>query len=209
MNKILLLEDDPILGKTLKRFLEKNNFKIDWAKNGDEAIDFSYKNSYILYLFDINVPLMKGDDLLLSLREAEDKTPCILISALIEIESITKGFQNGADDYIKKPFEPAELLIRIKAKTNQLQKRIRYKDFEIFTESDKNFHNNQELYLSFTHKEILKILIFRYPNVVTKEELISLQDAQNDIALRVNITKLKQKLNLEIINIRGVGYKLA
>jgi DNA-binding response OmpR family regulator len=71
---------------------------------------------YDLYLFDINVPDMNGFDLLEQLRNAEDLTPTIFISALSDIASITKGFALGADDYLKKPFYPEELLVRVEAK---------------------------------------------------------------------------------------------
>ena len=209
MNKILLLEDDPLLAKTLKKFLEKNNFDITWAKDGEEALDFSYENRYDLYLFDINVPLLNGDDLLLSLREADDKTPCIIISALVDIESMTKGFDSGADDYVKKPFDPEELLIRIKAKTNSLKKYITYKDYKLQLDTQEIFYKDQIFHLSHLLKNIFISLLTHYPNPVTKEELSFLFEKPNDLSLRVNITKLKQKLNIDIQNVRGVGYKLA
>jgi DNA-binding response OmpR family regulator len=208
LNKILLLEDDPSLAKSLIKFLSKNGYKIDWAKDGEEASSLSYDENYLLYLFDINVPQYNGDDLLADLRQAEDFTPCILISALVDIESVTKGFRSGADDYIKKPFEPQELLIRIEAKTNQLTNSIRYKDYELVIDEDKILYQNSEIFLSYTLKYILISLIKNYPNPSTKEELMEYLEAQNDLALRVNITKLKKKLNIDIQNIRGIGYKL-
>ena len=208
MNKILLLEDDPLLAKTLKKFLEKNSYKVDWVKNGDEASQFSYTNKYDLYLFDINVPLFNGDDLLLALRDSGDKTPAILISALVDIQSITKGFKSGADDYIKKPFDPQELLIRIKSKTNRLTKSLNYKEYKLLLDEERIFHKDEEIFLSHIHKNIFISLMKNYPNPVTKEELMLFLESQNDLALRVNITKLKQKLSIDIQNIRGVGYKL-
>ncbi len=131
MNKLLLLEDDPNLSKSLIKYLKLNGYEVDWAKNGEEAMDFSYKNSYDLYLFDINVPLLNGVDLLTELRNAEDFTPTIIISAMVDIESVTKGFIAGADDYVKKSFDPEELLIRIKAKTVSLKKSLTFRDFEL------------------------------------------------------------------------------
>ena len=111
--RILLLEDDYELGETLKELLESHDYEVDLVENGDDAVDASYDNSYDLYVFDINVPDINGLDLLKSLREADDKTPAIFISALVDLNSITKGFEVGADDYIKKPFFPEELLIRL------------------------------------------------------------------------------------------------
>jgi DNA-binding response OmpR family regulator len=208
LNKILLLEDDPLLAKTLIKFLQKNSFEVVWAKDGEEASSLTYDDNFDLYLFDINVPLYNGDDLLKDLREAQDFTPCILISALVDIESITKGFMSGADDYIKKPFEPDELIIRIKSKTNNLKNSIKYKDYEIILEKDKILYKGQEIFLSNIHKNILISLIKNYPNPVTKDELMLFLEIPNDLALRVNMTKLKQKISIDIKNIRGVGYKL-
>jgi len=209
LNKILLLEDDPLLGKTLKKFLEKNSFEVVWAKNGEEAETFSYNETFLLYLFDINVPLYNGDDLLLDLRDSGDRTPCLLISALIDIKSITKGFQSGADDYIKKPFDPQELLVRIQAKTAMLQESIKYGEYELFLTTQNITYKGEEYLLSHTQKNIFIALLKNYPNLVIKEELLLFLESQNSLALRVNITKLKQKLAVDIQNVRGVGYKLA
>ena len=208
MNKILLLEDDPNLSKTLIKYLKINGYEVDWAKNGEEAINLSYDNSYALYLFDINVPLISGVDLLTALREAEDFTPTIIISAMIDIETVTKGFIAGADDYVKKPFDPEELLIRIKAKTATLKSKITFKEFEIDLQSQKIYYKKEVLYLANVQKNLLISLIQNHPNPVSKHELMLLLEKPTDLALRVNIAKLKKSLNIEIQNIRGVGYKI-
>lgn len=208
MSKILLLEDDPLIAKSLVKFLTKNNYKVTWAKDGDEASSLSYDNNYDLYLFDINVPRFNGDDLLLALRQYGDKTPCILISALVDIQSITKGFVSGADDYVKKPFEPQELLLRIKAKTTQLIKTIKYKEYALLVDENKILYKGEELILSKTIKDIFISLLKSYPNLVTTDELMLFLASSSNTALRVNITKLKQKTTIDIQSIRGVGYKL-
>ena len=208
MIKLLLLEDDPNLSKTLIKYLKINGYEVDWAKNGEEAMDLSYDNAYALYLFDINVPLLNGVDLLTALREAEDFTPTIIISAMIDIDSVTKGFIAGADDYVKKPFDPEELLIRIKAKTAMLKEKIRFRDFELDLQSQEIRYKNETLYLANIQKNILISLIKNQPNPVTKEELLLLLDKPTDLALRVNIAKLKKVIDIEIKNIRGVGYKI-
>ncbi len=208
MSKILLLEDDPNLSKTLIKYLSQNGFEVDWAKNGEEAVDMSYDNSYDLYLFDINVPLINGVDLLTSLREAEDFTPCIIISAMVDVQSVTKGFIAGADDYVKKPFDPEELLIRIKAKTALLKDRIDFKGFRIDLESEKIFKNDKEIDLGDVQKKLFLSMVRNYPNPVSKDELMLLLDKPTDLALRVNISKLKKNLELNIQSIRGVGYKI-
>ena len=208
MTKLLLLEDDPILSKALIKYLGYHDCEVDWAKNGEEAMDLSYENTYDLYLFDINVPLLNGIDLLEALRDAEDFTPTIIISALIDVGSITKGFIAGADDYIKKPFDPEELLIRIKAKTSRLKEKFKFKDFEIDIQKEEILYEGEPLYLGVVQKNILISLIRNQPNPVTKDELMLLLDKPSDLALRVNISKLKKNLNIEIKNVRGVGYQI-
>jgi DNA-binding response OmpR family regulator len=208
LTKLLLLEDDPILSKTLIKYLTHHGCEVDWAKNGEEAMDLSYENNYNLYLFDINVPLLNGLDLLSALRDAEDFTPTIIISALVDVGSITKGFIAGADDYMKKPFDPEELLIRIKAKTSSLKERLKFKDFEIDIQKEEIFHEGKEIYLGLVQKNLFISLIKNQPNPVTKDELMLLLDKPSDLALRVNMSKLKKNLNIEIKNIRGVGYQI-
>ena len=208
MIKILLLEDDPILGKALKKVLVKNSYEVNWTKDGEDAARITYNEKFDLYLFDINVPLFNGDDLLYSLRQAGDRTPCLLISALVDIESITKGFSSGADDYIKKPFEIDELLVRIKAKTSSFKAILQYKDYQYLIDDDILLYKNEEIHLPYTQKKILLHLIKSFPNPSHKDALFELLEVQNNLALRVNISKIKQKINIDIKNIRGVGYKL-
>ena len=208
MNRLLLLEDDPNLAKTLIKYLKFNGYEVDWAKDGEEAVELSYNNQYLLYLFDINVPRLNGIDLLKSLRDAEDFTPAIIISALVDIDSVTQGFMAGADDYLKKPFDPEELLLRIKVKTASLQKSISYRDYELYPQSNEIFHKGEALFLGNVQKSIFMALLKNHPNPVTYDELLNLLDKPNENALRVNIVKLKKILNIEIKNIRGVGYKI-
>jgi len=203
-----LLEDDPSLSKSLIKYLTHHEYEVDWAKNGEEAMDLSYDNSYDLYLFDINVPLMNGVDLLTALREADDFTPTIIISALIDIASVTQGFIAGADDYLKKPFDPEELLVRIKAKTSTLKDTLKFKDFEIDIQQETITSNKVPVYLGDVQKNIFISLVKNYPNPVTKDELMLLLEKPSDLALRVNIAKLKKNLDIEIKNVRGVGYQI-
>ena len=208
MSKILLLEDDQILNKTLTKLLKKEGFEIDSAFTGEEAIDLSFKNRYDLYLFDINVPLIKGDDIIKELRDSGDMTPAVIISALIDIDSITKGFMAGADDYIKKPFDFDELIVRIKAKMQNLRNQISFKEFVVDLQKDIVYQNNNPISLGDIQKKLLIALIKNYPNPIPKEVLMEELNIQSEGALRTNIAKLKKKLNIKIENIRGVGYKI-
>ncbi|WP_067331544.1 response regulator transcription factor [Sulfurovum riftiae] len=208
MTRLLLLEDDPNLSKTLMKYLKKHSYDVDWAKTGEEAMELSYDTPYDLYLFDINVPLINGIDLLSELRNAEDFTPTIIISALVDIGSITRGFIAGADDYLKKPFDPEELLVRIKAKTSTLKEVLKFRNFVIDMQKDEIFKDGEQLFLGEVQKNLLLSLIKNHPNPVTKEELLLLHEKPSDLALRVNIAKLKKSLGVDIENVRGVGYKV-
>jgi DNA-binding response OmpR family regulator len=208
MIKILLLEDDPNLAKSLIKYLQRHDYKVDWAKQGEEAIDFSYYNSYNLYLFDVNVPLINGIEVLTRLRHAEDRTPTIIISAQIDIDSMTKGFTAGADDYIKKPFDPDELLLRIKAKTMLLKKTIMVHSYNLVLNTNEIYYNNMLYKMSEVQKNIFIQLLITYPNPVSKEALMESMLSKSDGALRVNIVKLKKDTGLDIQVVRGVGYKI-
>lgn len=206
--KLLLLEDDPLLSKTLIRYLENNDYKVDWAKTGEEAMEMSYDHTYDLYLFDINVPLISGIDLLTELRDAEDFTPAIIISALQDTASVTRGFIAGADDYLKKPFEPEELLVRIKAKTDALRKELHIKGYSIDLQKEEIRKEGKLLFLGAVQKSLLLALFRHYPNPATKETLMDLLEKPTDLALRVNIAKIKKALGIDIRNVRGVGYQI-
>ena len=91
-----------------------NEYKVDLVYDGEEALNKAYEEHYDLYVFDVNVPAIKGFDLLKMLRDNDDTTPAIFITSLNDIEDVSAGFESGADDYIKKPFDLAELMIRIK-----------------------------------------------------------------------------------------------
>jgi len=208
IDTLLLLEDDPMLAKSLIKYLEQKNYHIDWAKHGEEALDLSYENRYQLYLIDINVPLLNGVDLLQSLRESGDMTPAIIISAQVDMQSVTQGFIAGADDYLKKPFDPEELLIRIKAKTNALHTVRMVGSLEVNLDKEEIYQEGKPYYLPEVQKRIFFSLIRHHPNPVPKEELLFLLEKPTDLALRVNIAKMKKTLGIQIKSIRGVGYQI-
>jgi DNA-binding response OmpR family regulator len=208
MAEILLLEDDEILGQTIAGALRLEGYEVTCAKNGGEALDLTYEKRFDLYLFDVNVPLISGFDLLGELREAGDATPAFFVTALNDIGSLSRGFDAGCDDYIKKPFDLDELLIRVAAAVNKSVQPVRYRDIAFDPETGQLLQNGAEVDLQKVEKAIFELLIERVGQTVTKEAFYDVMEKPSDVALRVHIAALKKRFGLELSNIRGVGYRL-
>lgn len=208
MAKILLLEDDSVLAETIQDLLSSEGHDVTLARDGTEAIDLSYEGSFDIYLFDVNVPEVNGFDLLKSLRDADDATPAIFITALADIASISKGFKAGADDYIKKPFDPDELLVRIEAKAGKRAVRLVNGPVSYDVSKRSVYLEDAIVDLGEVQREILHLLMEHAGQNVDKSLFYDVMEIPSDSALRVHITKLKKLLPLEITNVRGVGYRL-
>jgi len=206
--KILLLEDDYALAETLEELLESNGYIVDLVHNGNDAIDASYEQSYDLYVFDINVPDISGIELLQSLREAEDITPTIFISALVDLNTIAKGFEVGADDYIKKPFFPEELLIRVRAKLAVVKRDIEFENVRYFPVRKELYIDNKIVSLGEVQECLCDIFMSNIGKVLDKSILMDCLVQPSDTALRVALNKFKNITKLPIKNVRGVGYIL-
>jgi len=113
--RILLLEDDQQLHSTIREFLEYLDYTVLSAHDAHEAQDILYEQRVDLMLLDVKVPYQNGFDLLCDLREQGDQTPAIFITSLHSVEDLTRGFDAGCDDYIRKPFSLKELQLRIEA----------------------------------------------------------------------------------------------
>lgn len=214
MSKILLVEDDLILGESLEELLESEGFEVDLVRDGNEAIDKTYSSKFDLYLFDVDIPFINGFELLKDLRKAEDKTPCIFITAQIDIDSLNTGFEVGGDDYIKKPFDSDELIIRINSQIKKSFKSyssdIIYADISYNINIKRVFKNNSELLLSPMELKLFELFIKNIDKIITKEDILyNIYDGNegSEGVLRVQISKLK-KLGLNIRNIRSIGYIL-
>ena len=208
VKNILLLEDDTLLAETLQELLESEGYKVTLVLDGGAAADASYESSFDLYVFDINVPEINGLELLESLRGADDKTPAIFISALVDLNSISKGFAVGADDYIKKPFFPEELLIRVNAKLAQQSSTIDYEDLSYDPQTKTLRKGGSAIALGEVQERLFDLFIHNIDQVLDKELLLESLEKPSPTALRVALTKLKQTTGLNIKNLRGIGYIL-
>jgi DNA-binding response OmpR family regulator len=205
---ILLLEDDALLAETIKEMLEENGYGVDLAENGDEAAELAYAKSYDLYIFDVNVPEINGFELLKALRDASDKTATLFMSAMVDIKSISKGFELGAQDYLKKPFYPEELLIRVKAKLSVPDALFVCGDFSYDAKKNVFEKAGKRLVLGEVQQRLFQEFYRNHSRVVDKELLLECLGHPSPTALRVAINKLKQTTGLPIENVRGVGYVL-
>ena len=209
MMKILLLEDDKILCDSLREFLELEGYIVDVAHRGLEVFDLTFEKEYDLYILDVNVPDVDGFDVLSSLKEAGDTTPAIYITALTDINSIAKGFEIGADDYIKKPFDPEELVIRIKRKYQQEKEVLLYLNDIVYNPTSKVLQKSGvTIGLGDVQQNIFHTLMVEQNKIVNSYTLLDFLEQPSANALRVNLAKLKNKLDINIKNIRGQGYMI-
>jgi len=204
---ILLLEDDTTLNESLTEYLELEGFNVDSAFSASEVYDKTYKNNYDLYIFDINLPQSSGFEVLQNLKEANDNTPTIYITALTDTNSVIKGFNIGAQDYIKKPFDPEELVIRIKSRF-LANTTIKYKDLTYNLETKELYKNDKLVALGDVGISIMHLFLTNIGNVVPTDSLLNILKEPSTNALRVNLAKLKKKLDIEFKNIRSQGYML-
>jgi len=214
MARILLLEDDAILSETLCELLESQGYEVSSVKNGNTLLDITQNHSYELMLFDVNVPDYNGFELLDMLRKSGDKTPCIFLTSLNDIASLSKGFEVGADDYLKKPFDFDELLVRIGAilrkSFSSEQNILKYKNLLYKISTNELYDGNELLLLAPQEQKLLALFFKRQGETITKEDFLYELDNDSESsegALRVYITKLR-KVGLEIQTIKGTGYRL-
>lgn len=214
--KILLLEDDELFAETLEDFLDDNDFSVDIAKNGKEALGLNYESNYDLYLLDINVPEINGLELLKDLRESGDTTPAIYLTSYKDKETLQQGFLNGADDYLKKPVDLDELLLRIKSILNRvgkIKKDVIFEDGYIFESAMKRvMKNGVDTNTPMKVIELLELFLENNSSVITKEMIVnrlwSIDEEYSEGSIRVYINHLKKIVGKDrVTNIKNVGYK--
>lgn len=217
MYKILLLEDDKLFASTIEDFLEDEGFEIDIAYDGEQCLDLNYENKYDLYIFDINVPKINGLDLLEQLRQAGDETPSIFLTSYKDKETLHEGFLKGCDDYLKKPVDLDELILRIKALFKRNKKSFEAikltETLEFDSISKRVYENGADLNLPIKVLELLELFIEHRGEIVTKQMIISklwsAGEEYSEGSIRVYINSIKKLLGKDSLsNIKGVGYKI-
>jgi DNA-binding response OmpR family regulator len=208
-----LLEDDKLFNETLQDFLEEEGFVLDYALDPYSALELTYKQIYDLYLFDVNLPYESGFDLLQKLRQSGDTTPTIFLTSREDKASLTEGFESGADDYMKKPIDLDELLLRIGAllRRQVRKERVNIGNYMLDMVAKTLYLHDEPLEVTQKAVELLVLLVESRGEVVSaeviKNRLWAAGQHASDGSLRVYITQLKKYFPQAIVNVRGIGYK--
>jgi len=215
---ILVIDDDTRLRTLLGRFLEENNFNVSLAKDTTEARAVMQNTNFDLLIIDVMMPQENGIDFTSSLRQ-NSKTPVIMLTARGEFDDRIKGLEAGADDYLQKPFEPKELLLRI----NNILKRVgvsqttasnvcNFGDFNFNLTESRLKRGEEFIHITESEAKILAILCKEKGNPVSREKLSNLCGGIDDRSIDVQITRLRKKIEVNpkqphyLQTVRNLGY---
>ncbi len=226
--KILLVEDDQNFGDVLRSYLEMHEYEVTLGTDGAQGLELYRQGTFDLGIFDVMMPKKDGFTLASDIREAGSEMPIIFLTAKAMKEDVVKGFKTGGDDYITKPFNSEELLLRIQAilKRSQPRQEDDTKEFEIG-----KFHFNFPLrILTFNHggedeekmklspkeAQLLRLFALKMNDILPRSEaLTKIWGEDNYFTARsmdVFVTKLRKYLKrdeqIEIVNIHGNGFQL-
>jgi two-component system response regulator ArlR len=220
--RILLVEDEKYLAQALEQVLQKNNYTVDLAYDGEYGLDCALSGIYDVIVLDIMLPKMNGLEVLKSLRNERNSTPVLLLTAKSETQDKVKGLDLGADDYLAKPFKTEELLARLRAlsrrkETIVFNNALAYNDIELNTNSLVLYCGTREFKLTLKESQILELLIRMEEMFVSKDSIIEkvwgFDGEAGDSHVEVYISFLRKKLKAlksttAIKTVRGVGYSL-
>ncbi len=215
--KILLLEDELMLQSSIVEYLETLGHLCCAFSNGEKAKESFDEQQYDLMIFDINVPSLNGLDLFEYIKDTQCHTPVIFISALIDIESITKAFHLGAADYIKKPFHLQELGLRVQkiskdVKDSKRQHIMLTENYSYSKDDNRLFFNKEEHILTKKQSNIIQCLCQNIDTIVNfdiLQEYVWGADIVSDATMRTEISRLRKVLKEDFVqNHKGLGYKV-
>jgi DNA-binding response OmpR family regulator len=220
MTRILLVEDDPLILKSLKMSLVYQGFEVSTRDTIAAAKEMLCKEAFDLLILDVNLPDGTGFDLCRIIREGNDQVPIIMLTARVDEDSAVKGMTVGADDYVRKPFGVNELVVRIQ---KLISRKIKSKTFLAFGPIKMDlskrmaFAEDTELNLGKREFEILHLLLKKQGDVVTREEILNALGENSEIYDRTidsHLSHLRKKLrdskgrSVLITPVYGVGYRL-
>jgi len=213
--RLLLVEDDPILGNGIEVGLRQAGFVVDWTKDGRSAQLALETTTYELVVLDLGLPRVTGMDLLRQLRARGSDLPVLVLTARDTVRDRVAGLDAGADDYLVKPFDLAELVARIRALLRRAHGRsvdaIRYRDLVLVPDSLTVTRGAETITLSGRECAILTDLVEHRGTALSRarleESLYGWNEEVESNAVEVHIHNLRRKLGNDLIRtIRGVGY---
>lgn len=215
--RILLIEDDPLIGEGLKLGLTKSGFSVDWFTDGKTGLDAITSAPYDAAVLDLTLPKMDGLDILQHWRRSNQDVPVLILTARDTLDERITGLQRGADDYLCKPFALAEVVARLQAlirrrygNTNPI---IEHSLVKFDPNQRKVFLRDEEVTLTTREYNLLALFMLNKDRVLTRsaieEKLYTWDDEVSSNALEVHIYNLRQKLGKQFIRtVHGVGYAL-
>jgi DNA-binding response OmpR family regulator len=210
--KVLLVEDDPLLGESLKEFLEVNGVEVKWIQDEREVLKLDL-NSYDIVVLDLMLNFLRGEDLLVHIKR-ESEAPVLILTAKRNLEDKEVCFERGADDYLTKPFEPKELLLRLRALSRRkpLPKIQKIGNVTVDLDAETIFVDEKEIRLSRTAWKLFYLLLKHKGEILPKERIMNYvwegKPVSDDI-LRAYIKELRKKLPKNLIEtFKGRGYRL-
>ncbi|MBU0923519.1 response regulator transcription factor [bacterium] len=219
--KILIIEDDEKIVSFLKKGLVEECYVVDSATNGDEGLYLASVNEYDLILLDIQLPVKDGIEVCKSLRDSNNQTPIIMLTAKDSIEDKIKGLDIGANDYLAKPFSFAELLARIRVQlrsNNSVLLKLSIADLELDLLNKTATRANENIVLTSKEFTLLEFLIKNKDRVLSEtminSALSSFEDSNISNIVNVYIYRLRNKIDKKfdkklIKTIRGIGFKIS
>jgi DNA-binding response OmpR family regulator len=223
-NNILLVEDDVNLGTILSEYLQLKKFNVDLCKNGDDGFQNFKKNQYDVCILDVMMPRKDGFTLAKEIRSINKFIPIIFLTAKSMLHDKAEGFNIGADDYITKPFNTEELILRINAVLRRASNQFAQSDNSVYSIGKYNFDyqkrslqiHNEIRTLTSKESELLKLLCENNNETLTRESALNLIWKDDNYftsrSMDVYITKLRNYLkddsSIEIVNVHGIGFKL-
>ncbi|SIQ58486.1 two component transcriptional regulator, winged helix family [Rhizobium sp. RU35A] len=213
--RLLLIEDDQILGSSLKRAFEKHAYGIDWFRDGENGLAAARTGDYGGLILDVNLPGINGFEVVRTLRASGNGLPVLMLTALDNVRSRVEGLDEGADDYLVKPFDLDELLARVRALLRRREGRtrtvLRSGGVEVDPAAMVVRHNGVQLHIPAKEFHLLRVLMERAGRYVTKNDIeYALYDISSTIesnTIEVTVYNLRKKLGTDFIkSIRGVGY---
>lgn len=216
--RVLLLEDDAALSDILYDHLTHQGYDVMLTTNGQDALEALIDEKFDLALLDINTPIISGLDVLKTIREEyKDQTPVIVLTAYQDTRHLKMSFENGVDDYIKKPFDLEELEQRILKLCRHFSieqtDEIKIGDELIFLPSSCEVRTaDKRISIAQKERDILKYFVTHKNRVISSDELLQniwqYDEMPTDATIRVYIKNLRELLGKErIVTIRGIGYK--